>query len=208
MKYFQLIKDGVVHQNPVFVQLLALCPLLAVTTSAVNGLAMGLATTAVMICASTAISIVRKLIPGEIRIAAAVIIIAGFVTVVQFLMEAYAPSHINEALGIFIPLIVVNCILFARVESFASKNNPFASSVDALGMGLGFTLGLFTIGVIREFLGSGSILGFELLYDSTYHMLIMIMPPGAFFTLGVIILILKHTRMKKVQNKKETGRKG
>ena len=203
MKYFQLISDGVIHKNPVFVQLLALCPLLAVTTSAVNGLAMGLATTAVMICASTAIAVVRKIIPGEIRIAAAVIIIAGFVTVVQFMMEAYAPPQINEALGIYIPLIVVNCILFARVESFASKNNPFASSIDAFGMGLGFTLGLFTIGVIREFFGSGSILGIELLHDTTKHMLIMIMPPGAFFTLGVIILALKHKRAGKAREKQK-----
>jgi len=202
MKHFQLLKDGVIHKNPVFVQVLALCPLLAVTTSAVNGLAMGLATTAVMICASTAIAFVRKLIPGEIRIAAAVIIVAGFVTVVQFFMEAYAPPHINEALGIYIPLIVVNCILFARVESFASKNNPFDSSIDAIGMGLGFTLGLFIIGVIREFFGSGSVLGIELLKDTSYHMLIMIMPPGAFFTLGVIILILKNQKEKKSQAEK------
>jgi len=202
MKYFQLVKDGVIHKNPVFVQILALCPLLAVTTSAVNGLAMGLATTAVMICASTAIAMVRKIVPGEIRIAAAVIIIAGFVTCVQFVMDAYAPPHINEALGIYIPLIVVNCILFARVESFASKNKPFAASIDAFGMGMGFTLGLFVIGVIREFFGSGSILGFELLHDTTKHVLIMIMPPGAFFTLGVIILTLKHLKMKKVREKK------
>ncbi|MCL2381403.1 MAG: electron transport complex subunit RsxE [Treponema sp.] len=192
MNYLQLIKDGVIHKNPTFVQLLALCPLLAVTTSAQNGIAMGLATTVVMMCASTVISVVRRLIPGEIRIAAAVIIVAGFVTVIQFLMEAYAPAHINEALGIYIPLIVVNCILFARIESFASKNHPFASVVDAFGMGAGFTLGLFTIGVIREFFGSGSILGIEILHDTTSHMLIMIMPPGAFFTLGVIILALKH----------------
>jgi len=202
VNYIQLIKDGVIHKNPVFIQVLALCPLLAVTTSAVNGLAMGLATTTVMICASTVIAITRKIIPAEIRIAAAVIIIAGFVTVVQFMMEAYAPPRINEALGIYIPLIVVNCILFARVESFASKNNPFSSSVDALGMGLGFTLGLFTVGVIREFLGSGSILGVELLHDTTYHMLIMIMPPGAFFTLGVIILIIKHAKIKKLHEKR------
>jgi len=197
MKYFELIKDGVIRKNPIFVQVLALCPLLAVTTSAINAVTMGLATTVVMICACTAISIVRKLIPNEIRIAAAVIIVAGFVTVVQFLLEAYAPADVNEALGIFIPLIVVNCILFARIESFASKNKLFASAVDALGMGLGFTLGLFVVGVIREFLGSGAIFGFELLHDTSSHMLIMIMPAGAFFTLGIIIMVRKYLQMQK-----------
>ena len=200
MKYYKLLKNGIVDQNPVFVQVLALCPLLAVTTTAANAITLGLATTAVMICASTVISILRKLIPGEIRIAAAVIIVAGFVTVVQLLMDAYAPPHINDALGIFIPLIVVNCILFARLEAFASKNKVFASSVDALSMGLGFTLGLFTIGVIREFLGSGAVFGIELIRDHSSHMLIMVMAPGAFFTLGTIIMVLKH-----MQNKKGVG---
>ena len=197
MKYLELLKNGIIKKNPIFVQVLALCPLLAVTTSAVNALTMGLATTAVMICASAAISLVRKLLPDEIRIAAAVIIVAGFVTVLQLLLDAYAPPAINESLGIYIPLIVVNCILFARLESFASKNKVFAAAVDALGMGLGFTLGLFTIGVIREFLGSGSFFGIELLHDPTAHMLIMIMPPGAFFTLGVIIMIRKYMQLRK-----------
>ncbi|MDR0502770.1 MAG: electron transport complex subunit E [Treponema sp.] len=196
MKYTELIGNGLIRKNPVFVQVLALCPLLAVTTSAVNAIIMGLATTAVMICASSAISIVRKLLPNEVRIAAAVIIVAGFVTVVEFLLEAYAPPEINESLGIYIPLIVVNCILFARLESFASKNNVFASSVDALSMGLGFTLGLFVVAVIREFLGSGSIFGYELLHDNASHVLIMVMPPGAFFTLGIIIMIRKYMQMR------------
>ena len=205
MKYFQLLKNGILNKNPIFVQVLALCPLLAVTTSAVNAITMGLATTAVMICASTAISLVRKLLPNEIRIASAVIIVAGFVTVVEFLLDAFAPPDIKDSLGIYIPLIVVNCILFARLESFASKNSFFSSAVDALGMGLGFTLGLFVIGVIREFFGSGAIFGIELLHDASSHMLIMIMPPGAFFTLGVIIMIRKYMLSKKYQPKK--GRK-
>ena len=200
MKYSELLKKGIIDQNPVFVQLLALCPLLAVTTSAVNGVAMGLATTAAMICASTAISLMRKLIPGDIRIAVFVIVIAGFVTCIQLLLEAYAPD-INDALGIFIPLIVVNCILFARVESFAFKNKIFDSAVDALGMGLGFTLGLFIVGAIREFFGSGSILGYELIHDSTSHVLTMIMAPGAFFTLGVLIMITKYARLKRRADK-------
>jgi len=202
MKYLELLRNGIINKNPIFVQVLALCPLLAVTTSAVNAVIMGLATTAVMICASVVISIVRKLFPDEIRIAASVIIVAGFVTVVEFLLDAYSPPSINEALGIFIPLIVVNCILFARLESFASKNNVFDSAVDALGMGLGFTLGLFTVGVVREFLGSGAVFGYELLHDTGSHVLIMIMPPGAFFTLGVIIMIRKHMQLKKLKAKK------
>ena len=196
MNFFRLLKNGIIHENPVFVQVMALCPLLAVTTSAVNAITMGLATTVVMICASAAVSLVRKIIPSEIRIAVSVIIVAGFVTILQFLMDAYLPRQINEALGIYIPLIVVNCILFARVEAFASKNGVFASAVDAFAMGLGFTLGLFVIGVIREFLGSGSILGVELLHDTSSHMLVMIMAPGAFFTLGIIIMVLKHFRAK------------
>ena len=196
MKYLDLLKNGIIRENPVFVQLLALCPLLAVTTSAANGIAMGITATAVMICASSVISLLRKLIPGEIRIAVFVVIIAGFVTCIQLTLEAFAPE-INDSLGIFIPLIVVNCILFARVESFAFKNPVFDSAVDALGMGLGFTLGLFTIGVVREFLGTGAIFGIELIQDTTSHVLIMIMAPGAFFTLGVMIMITKYMRLKK-----------
>ena len=196
MKYFKLIKNGVIHENPIFVQLMALCPLLAVTTSAINAITMGLATTVVMICACAVVSALRKVIPNEIRIAVSVIIVAGFVTVIQLIMEAFLPRNLNEALGIYIPLIVVNCILFARVEAFASRNGVFDSAVDALGMGLGLTFGLFIVGVIREFLGSGSIFGVELLHDPTAHMLIMIMAPGAFFTLGVIIMVLRRFRAK------------
>jgi len=202
MNYFKLLRNGIIDQNPIFVQVLALCPLLAVTSSAENAVIMGLATTAVMICASVVISIVRELFSGEIRIAASVIIVAGFVTVVEFLLSAYAPPGVNEALGIYIPLIVVNCILFARLESFASKNKVLASALDALGMGMGFTLGLFTVGVIREFFGTGSIFGIELLHNTSMHMLIMIMPPGAFFTLGLIIMIRKYIQMKRLNAKK------
>jgi electron transport complex protein RnfE len=202
VKYNQLLKDGIFDKNPVFVQVLALCPLLAVTTSATNAVTMGLSTTAVMICASAAISVVRKLFPAEIRIASSVIIVAGFVTILQLLLNAYAPQDINESLGIYIPLITVNCIVFARLESFASKNKPFASIVDAFGMGIGFTLGLFTVGVIREFFGSGSIFGYELIRDRTVHVLIMIMPPGAFFTLGVVIMMRKYMQLKKLNVRK------
>ena len=200
MNYTKLIKDGIIDENPVFVKLLALCPLLAVTTSATNAIAMGISTTAVMLCASVMISIIRKLIFNEIRIAAFVVIVASFVTILQLVMEAYAPPAINDSLGIFIPLIVVNCIVFARIESFASKNKVLASAVDALGMGAGFTFGLLTIGIIRELLGSGTIFGFELLrirYYTSPNMLIMVMAPGAFFTLGSVIMVKKYIESKK-----------
>jgi electron transport complex protein RnfE len=197
MKYSELLKDGIVNENPIFVKLIALCPLLAVTTSATNAVAMGLSTTAVMICACAAISIFRKLIINEIRIAAFVVIVASFVTILQLVMEAYAPS-MYEALGIFIPLIVVNCIVFSRIESFASKNKVLPSAVDALGMGLGFTLGLLTVGLIRELLGSGSVFGFELFKNSSSNMLIMVMAPGAFFTLGAILMVRKYIMERRV----------
>ena len=197
MNYIKLIKNGIIDENPVFVQLVALCPLLAVTTSAHSAVTMGLATTAVMICACAALSLVRKIIPGEIRIAASVIIVAGFVTILQLFMEAYLSPDVNESLGIFIPLIVVNCIVFARIESFATKNGVLAASADALGMGLGFTLGLFVVGLVREFFGSGAVFGVELFHDANAHMLIMVMAPGAFFTLGTLIMAFKHLQSKK-----------
>ena len=197
MKYSEIIKNGIINENPVFVKLIALCPLLAVTTSAANAMAMGLSTTVVMVCACAAISILRKLIINEIRIAVFVVIIASFVTILQLMMEAYAPPSINDALGIYIPLIVVNCILFARVESFASKNKVLASVIDAFSMGIGFTLGLVTIGIIRELLGNGSIFGIQLHKDNSTNMLIMVMAPGAFFTLGTIIMIRKYFMMRK-----------
>ena len=197
MKYYKLLKNGIVDQNPVFVQLLALCPLLAVTTSAVNAITMGVSTAAVMIAACAIISIFRKFFLNEIRIASFVVIVATLVTVLQLTLEAYAPPEINEALGIFIPLIVVNCILFARIEAFASKNKVLPSVVDALGMGVGFTIGLTTIGVIREFFGAGSVFGFEIIADTTSHMLIMVMAPGAFFTLGALVMIRNYIMEKR-----------
>jgi len=197
VKYYKLLKNGIVDQNPVFVQLLALCPLLAVTTSAVNAITMGVSTAAVMIAACAIISIFRKFFLNEIRIASFVVIVATLVTVLQLTLEAYAPPEINEALGIFIPLIVVNCILFARIEAFASKNKVLPSVVDALGMGVGFTIGLTTIGVIREFFGAGSVFGFEIIADTTSHMLIMVMAPGAFFTLGALVMIRNYIMEKR-----------
>jgi electron transport complex protein RnfE len=196
-KYYKLLKNGIIDNNPTFVQLIALCPLLAVTTSAINGIAMGLSTAVVMVCTSTVISAMRKIIPNDIRIAIFVIIIAGFVTITELMMAAFAPPAINEALGIYVPLIVVNCVLFARVEVFASKNEVLPSAVDALGMGLGFTIGCTVLGICREFLGNGSFFGIEILTESSSHVLIMLMAPGAFFTLGVLIMITKYFQMKK-----------
>ena len=193
----QLLERGIIKENPIFVQLLALCPLLAVTTSAINAFFMGLCTTAVIVGACAAISILRKVIPPEIRIACFVVIIATFVTIVQLMMAAFAPPAVNDMLGIFIALIVVNCVVFARIESFASKNPVFPSIIDAFAMGVGFTFGLMVLGIIREILGSGSIFGFELVADSTMHMLVMVMAPGAFFTLGTLIMILKYKSLKK-----------
>jgi len=197
MKYYNLLKNGIIDENPVFIQLIALCPLLAVTTSAVNGFSMGLATGAVLTGACVVISILRKLIPNEIRLAIFVVIIAGFVTITQLLMEAFAPPAINESLGIFIPLIVVNCLVFARVEIFASQKGVLLTAVDSIGMGLGYTLGLTILGVCREFFGSGSVFGIELLADPTKHVLIMLMAPGAFFMLGILIMMMKYYRVKK-----------
>ena len=197
MNYFKLLKDGILNQNPTFVQLIALCPVLAVSTSAINGISMGLSTVAVMVCASSVISVLRKFIPNEIRIAIFIVVIAGFVTIVQLLMEAFAPPAVNEALGIFIPLIVVNCLVLARIEAFASLNAVLPSAVDALGMGLGFTVGVTTVGICRELLGSGSVFGIVLQADSTAHVLIMLMAPGAFFTLGTLIMIMQYSRAKK-----------
>jgi len=197
MNYYGLLKRGIFDENAAFVQRIALCPVLAVTTSAINGVYMGIATAAVMVTASTVISVLRKFIPNEVRLAIFIVIIAGATTIVHLLMQAYAPPAINESLGIFIPLIVVNCLVFARIEAFASMNTPLPSAVDALGMGLGFTLGLTVLGMIRELLGSGAIFGFELFMDSTSHVLIMLMAPGAFFTMGIIIMIMKYFETKK-----------
>jgi electron transport complex protein RnfE len=188
MKYYKLLRNGVVDQNPVFVQLLALCPLLAVTTSAVNAVTMGISTAAVMLAACTLISIFRRFFLNEIRIASFVVIVATLVTILQFTLEAYAPPDVNEALGIFIPLIVVNCILFARIEAFASKNKVLPSIVDAFGMGVGFTIGLTTIGIIREFFGAGSLFGIEIVTDSSLHVLAMIM---------AIVMVRKYVMEKK-----------
>ena len=189
-----LLKDfskGIWKENAVFKLLLGMCPVLAVTTSAGNGLGMGLATTFVLACSNIVVALMRNLIPSGVRIPAFIIIIASFVTVVQLSMEAWV-YDLYQALGIFIPLIVVNCLILGRAEAFASKNPVIRSIADGLGMGLGFTLGLFILGSVRELFGSGAILGISLFGGSYQPILLMILPPGAFITLGLLLALMNR----------------
>ena len=188
MKYFNIIYNGVVKENPTFVLLLGMCPTLATTTSAINGMSMGLATMFVLICSNFVISLIKRLVPDMVRIPVFVVVIATFVSVLQMLMEAYLPA-INNALGLYIPLIVVNCIILGRAEAFACKNTPLASLCDGVGIGLGFTVALTLLGAVRELIGSGSLFGFSLLPEST-NVLLFVLPPGAFLTLGDLIAIV------------------
>lgn len=192
-----LIKNGIIKENPTFVLVLGICPTLAVSTSASNGLGMGIAATSVLVGSNLAISAIRKFIPDEIRIPAFIVVIAGFVTVVQLLITAFAPA-LDKALGIFIPLIVVNCIILARAEAFAFTNGMVDSVFDGLGMGLGFTLSLTTLGVVREIIGNGSIFGKELIPLSLYQpALLMIFAPGGFITLGVFMALMRFMQIRK-----------
>ncbi|NTV90404.1 MAG: electron transport complex subunit E [Clostridiales bacterium] len=197
MNLFKVFKNGIIDENPTFRLVLGTCPTLAVTTSAINGIGMGLSTMAVLVGSNLAISLLRNVIPAKVRIPAFVTVIAGFVTIVQMLLKAYVPS-LDKALGIFIPLIVVNCIILARAESFASKNTPVASAVDGIGMGFGFTMALFMIGSVREILGNGSILGFQILGGAISPALMMILPPGGFLVFGIAIGIVNKITGQKV----------
>lgn len=188
--------NGLLKENPTFVLFLGMCPTLAVTTSAVNGLGMGLSTMAVLICSNIFISLLRKFIPEKVRIAAYVVVIASFVTVVEMLMKAYTPS-LSSSLGIYIPLIVVNCIILGRAEAFASKNGVLSSAADGMGMGLGFTCALFLIGSVREILGAGTWLGMSLFGSGFMPMTIMILPPGAFLTLALIVMTINIISAKR-----------
>ena len=183
-KIMKLIKNGLFDENPVLVQVLGMCPTLAVTSSAMNGLGMGLATTSVLFGSNLAISLLRKIIPAKVRIPAFIVIIATFVTMVDLILQGYIPA-LYDSLGIFIPLIVVNCIVLGRAEAFASKNSPLHSIFDGIGMGLGFSLALTLLGAIRELFGAGSIFGVQLLSLSWYQPItIFILAPGAFIVLG------------------------
>lgn len=188
MNYLNIIKNGITKENPTFVLMLGMCPTLATTTSAENGMSMGLATMFVLICSNLVISLIKNLTPDMIRIPVFIAVIATFVTVLQLLMQAYVPG-IYETLGLFIPLIVVNCIILGRAESFASKNEPVASIFDGIGIGLGFTLGLTLLGSCRELLGTGKVFGYTV-FPEDYGMLMFVLAPGAFITLGYLVAII------------------
>ena len=192
MNYIKTITNGIIKENPTFVLLLGMCPTLATTTSATNGMSMGLATMFVLICSNFVISLIKNVVPDMVRIPVFVVVIAAFVSILQMLMEAYMPS-INKSLGIYIPLIVVNCIILGRAEAFACKNNPLASICDGLGMGLGFTLALTLLGSVRELIGAGTLFGVTLLPE-TCNVLLFVLPPGAFITLGYLIAIVNKLR--------------
>lgn len=196
MRLAKIFKNGLIDENPAFVQVIGMCPTLAVTTSAINGLGMGLSTTVVLICSNIVISLIRKVIPDKIRIPAFIVVIATFVTLVGMLLKAFVPA-LDAALGLFIPLIVVNCLILARAESFASKNGAVESAVDGVGMGLGFTLALTVLGCVRELLGNGSLFGLSLFGASFQPILLFILPPGAFLTLGFLLAGFNKLKSKK-----------
>lgn len=192
MNYLKIIRNGIINENPTFVLLLGMCPTLGTTSSAINGLGMGVATMFVLMCSNFVISAMKKLIPDMVRIPAYVVIIASFVTLLQMVMQAYVPG-LYKTLGIFIPLIVVNCIVLGRAEAFASKNSPVPSLFDGLGIGLGFTLALTLLGCIREFLGTGKAFGITILPEQ-YGMLVFVLAPGAFIALGYLIAIFNKLK--------------
>lgn len=196
MNKFKIFTNGLYKENAIFYQLLGMCPTLAVTTSAKNGLAMGLATTAVLVMANIVISILRDFIPSKIRIPSFIVVIASFVTIIGMVMEGYLPS-LYASLGLFIPLIVVNCLILGRAESFAYDNGVFDSLLDGLGMGLGFALSLTILGSVRELLGAGSIFDYVLLGSNFKPVLMMILPPGAFLALGILMAINNKIKSSK-----------
>ncbi|MCI5626214.1 MAG: electron transport complex subunit E [Porphyromonadaceae bacterium] len=192
MKYWKIIYNGIVPGNPVFVLLLGMCATLGTTSTALNGLMMGLATAAVLICSNGVVSAIKDFVPDKVRIPAYIVVIASFVTVLQLLINAYMPG-LNATLGIFIPLIVVNCILLGRAEAFAGKHGVVESLCDGLGCGVGFTLALTLLGSVRELLGTGSLFGISI-YPEDYGMLLFVLAPGAFIALGYLIAIVNKIR--------------
>lgn len=194
MNSLKIIANGLIKENPTFVLLLGMCPTLATTTSLINGISMGLSTAFVLICSNIAISLIKNLTPDAVRIPVFVVVIASFVTVLQMCLAAFFPS-INSSLGLYIPLIVVNCIILGRAEAFACKHGALDSMLDGIGVGLGFTLGLSLLGFFRELLGTGCVMGIRLLPE-TADMLLFILPPGAFITLGYLIAVVNRLRAK------------
>ncbi len=187
MKYIKVLLNGIIKENPTFVLLLGMCPTLGTTSSAFNGMSMGLATMAVLIVSNFIISLIKQLIPDMVRIPSYIVVIASLVTVLQMLIKAYAPE-VDKSLGLFIPLIVVNCIILGRAEAFAAKNNPLASIFDGIGIGLGFTIALTCLGAVRELLGTGAVFG-QTLWGENYGMLMFVLAPGAFLVLGYLIVV-------------------
>lgn len=197
MNNFKVFLNGLIKENPTFVLLLGMCPTLGTTTSALNGMSMGLATAFVLICSNVAISLLKNLIPDKVHIPAYIVVIATFVTILQMCMEAYLPA-LYESLGLFIPLIVVNCIVLGRAEAFAAKNNAWRSFLDGAGIGLGFTFGLTLLGAVRELLGTGRLFSLSV-FPENYGMLVFVLAPGAFITLGYLIAIFNRLMTKKQQ---------
>lgn len=202
-----IVLKGIIKENPVLVLLLGTCPTLATTTGAVNGVGMGVSTMVVLICANIAISILKNVIPDKVRIPCYIVVIATFVTIVQFMLQAYLPA-LNDSLGLFIPLIVVNCIILGRAEMFASKNSVIDSALDGLGMGLGFTLALGTMGLIRELLGSGTAFDIALFGDSFTPMSIFMLAPGGFFVFAILVASVNYFSKGKAIKKKSFGCEG
>lgn len=203
--FFSVLLNGLIWENPTFTLMLGMCPTLAITTAASNGIGMGLATTFVLVCANLFISLLRKVIPDKVRIPAFIVVIASFVTILEMLLKAYLPE-LSESLGMYIPLIVVNCIIFARAEAFAFKNGPVVSIADGLGMGLGFTGAITILSCIRELLGNGTIFGAQIMPEAYQPMGIMLNVPGGFVTLGLLLALvnaIKNIAAKKSAAKKE-----
>lgn len=192
---FSVVINGLIKENPTFVLLLGMCPTLGTTSSAINGMSMGLATAFVLICSNVVIAAIKGVIPDKVRIPSFIVIIATFVTVVQMIMEAYVPA-LYKTLGLYIPLIVVNCIILGRAEAFAAKNNVFRSILDGIGIGLGFTCSLTVLGALREFLGTGSMFGVSI-FPSVYGPLLFVLAPGAFLVLGYLLLLFNRLVLKK-----------
>ena len=204
-KYGRIFLDGIIFKNPTLVQLIGMCPTLAISTSVQNAVCMGLAATAVLICSNIAVSALRRWIPERVRIAVFVVLIASFVTTVDLLMKAYAPG-LSKALGVYVPLIVVNCIIIGRAEAFAFTNGVLASAIDGLGMGLGFTLAISLLASIREILGAGTWFGIPLFGVGFQPILLMILPAGGFLTLGLVIAFFQHLRGR-LADKADSGAK-
>ena len=201
---WKVLLNGIIKENPVLILVLGTCPTLALTSLAVNAVGMGIAATLVLLCSNMAISLLKNIIPDKVRIPCYIVLIAGFVTIVGFLVQAYAPS-IYDALGLYLPLIVVNCIILGRAEMFANKNTVLASACDAIGMGLGFTLALLVMGSIREILGAGTWFGIQIIPESVTPMSIMTQPPGGFFVFGVLIALVNFILARKGKKRKVSG---